>query len=212
MGTGAERIIDLYRRHARVWADARGRSAGRPMEAEWLDRFLDLLPARRAVLDLGCGSGAPIARYLIERGCSVTGVDSAPEMIDICGRNLPQGRWHTGDMRSLSLGRRFDGILAWDSFFHLGFDDQRAMFEVFRAHAAPGAALMFTTGPAHGEAVGELGGEPLFHASLDASEYRALLERSGFVVVAHRIDDPTCGDHTIWLAALKHDLTRPRVE
>jgi hypothetical protein len=34
----------------------------------------------------------------------------------------------------LSLQRSFDGILAWDSFFHLNHDDQRRMFPVFRAH------------------------------------------------------------------------------
>ena len=40
-------------------------------------------------------------------------------------------------MRELALGRKFSGILAWDSFFHLRHDDQRRMFPVFRQHAAP---------------------------------------------------------------------------
>jgi hypothetical protein len=39
----------------------------------------------------------------------------------------------------LSLKRFFPGILAWDSFFHLNHDDQRQMFLIFRAHAAPRA-------------------------------------------------------------------------
>jgi hypothetical protein len=46
------------------------------------------------------------------------------------------------------------------------------MFSIFRLHAAPGAALMFTSGPSHGEVVGQLEGEPLYHASLDAAAYR----------------------------------------
>src|SRR3954469_1600763 len=77
--------------------------------------------------------------------------------------------------RGLSLGQRFDGILAWDSFFHLRPGDQRAMFPVFRDHAAPGASLLFTSGPRAGVAMGEWQGEPLYHASLDPDEYRALL-------------------------------------
>ncbi len=36
--------------------------------------------------------------------------------------------------------------------------DQRAMFPVFGDHAAPGAALLFTSGPAAGEAIGDLYG------------------------------------------------------
>ncbi len=51
-------------------------------------------------------------------------------------------------------------------------------------------------------AIGSYRGEPLHHASLDGAEYRALLEANGFRVVAHVIDDPTCGGHTIWLARL----------
>jgi len=87
-------------------------------------------------------------------------------------------------------------------FFHLCHDDQRNMFPVFRAHASPQAALMFTSGPAHGEAIGSFAGEPLYHASLDAAEYRSLLDRNGFRVVSHIVEDPDCGGHTIWLAQL----------
>lgn len=106
-------------------------------------------------------------------------------------------------MRTLSLGSVFSGIIAWDSFFHLCHDDQRRMFPIFRKHAAPRAALMFTSGPSHGEAIGSYQGEPLYHASLDGAEYRALLDAHGFEVVAHVIEDPTCGRHTIWLARLR---------
>ena len=102
----------------------------------------------------------------------------------------------------MSLGQTFDGMIAWDSFFHLHPDDQRSMFPIFRAHASPRTALMFTTGPDHGVAMGTFEGEPLYHASLSGAEYRALLAGNGFDVVAHAVDDPGCGRHTIWLAKL----------
>jgi hypothetical protein len=59
---------------------------------------------------------------------------------------------------------------------------------------------MFTTGPTPGEAIGTFESEPLYHASLDASEYRALLDENGFAIIAQVVEDPTCGRHTIWLA------------
>lgn len=204
MATSAEQIVGLYQRHARAWADARGRRPEYPvMEAAWLDQFRNLLPRCPAVLDIGCGSGEPIGRYLIEQGCNLTGMDSAPDMIALCQGRLPQGTWCIADMRSLSLRRVFNGILAWDSFFHLCYDDQRRMFPIFRAHAAAHAALLFTSGPAYGEAIGTFEGEPLYHASLDGTEYRALLDANGFAVVAHTVEDATCGGHTVWLARLK---------
>jgi SAM-dependent methyltransferase len=196
----AAAIIDLYQRKAQDWIESRARSS--LFEKPWLDRFRALLPPAGPVLDLGCGSAEPMARYLIELGHAVAGVDSSPAMIDACRRHFPGQEWLVADMRKLSLQRQFSGILAWDRFFHLCHDDQRQMFPVFRAHAAPNAALMFTSGPADGEAIGSFGGEPLYHASLDPAEYRSLLDQNGFRVVSHVVEDPDCGGHTIWLAQL----------
>ncbi len=67
------------------------------------------------------------------------------------------------------------------------------MFPVFGRHIAARGALMFTSGPAHGEVIGSFHGEPLYHASLDPAEYRALLDEAGFDVVAHVAEDPACG-------------------
>jgi SAM-dependent methyltransferase len=196
----AARIIDLYQRKASDWIESRART--KLLEKPWLDRFRPLLPPAGPILDLGCGSAEPMARYLIELGHLVVGVDSSPTMIDVCRRDFPEQEWIVADMRKLSLPQQFSGILAWDSFFHLCHDDQRNMFPVFREHAAPNATLMFTSGPAHGEAIGNFGGEPLYHASLDPAEYRSLLDWNGFRVVSHVVEDPDCGGHTIWLAQL----------
>ena len=141
-----------------------------------------------------------LKEFLAREGYRVTGVDSASAMIARCREAFPTQRWINADMRSLALDQRFDGILAWNSFFHLGHDDQRAMFSIFARHAKPGAPLMFTSGPSHGEAIGSLYGEALFHASLDPTEYRALLAQNGLAEIAHVVEDPTCGRHTIWLA------------
>lgn len=197
MTDSADAIVSLYQRHAAAYDQQRGRKL---MEAGWLDRFLSLLPAAPSVLDIGCGMGEPIARHLIERGCAVTGIDSSPPLIALCRKRFPQQDWQVGDMRELALGRRFDGLIAWDSFFHLTPYDQRRMFPLFREHAAEGAALLFTSGPGHGEAIGSFEGEPLYHGSLDPAEYRVLLDASGFAVVEHVVEDPDCGGHTIWLS------------
>jgi SAM-dependent methyltransferase len=193
-------IIDLYQRKAQDWVESRARA--NLFEKPWLDRFRALLPPAAPILDIGCGSAEPMAGYLIGLGYPVVGVDSSSAMIDVCRRKFPMQEWIVADMRKLALQRKFSGILAWDSSFHLCPDDQRRMFPVFREHAWPQAALMFTSGPAHGEAIGSFAGEPLYHASLDPAEYRSLLDQNGFRVVSHVVEDATCGGHTIWLAQL----------
>jgi 2-polyprenyl-3-methyl-5-hydroxy-6-metoxy-1,4-benzoquinol methylase len=190
-------IIDLYERHARDFDRDRGRSL---LERAWLDRFLSHVRPSGVVLDIGCGMAEPIARHIIEAGFAITGIDSSDSLIGMCRVRFPDCQWHVADMRQLALGRRFDGLIAWDSFFHLTMADQRAMFSRFAAHALPGAPLMFTSGPSHGETVGSYRGEPLYHASLDPSEYKRLLVENGFSVLAFRAEDPDCGEHSVWLA------------
>ncbi len=199
MNPASKHVIDLYERHAQAFDADRGRSM---FERSWLDRFRAAVGTAAPILDVGCGSGEPIAGYLIERGHPVTGVDSSPSLIALAQGRHPRHRWVVGDMRRLDLGTVFGGIVAWDSFFHLTREDQRAMFPLFRAHAAAGAGLLFTSGPADGESIGSYQDEPLYHASLDPDAYRNLLASNGFEVLEHVAEDPECGGHTIWLARL----------
>ncbi len=145
-------VIALHERHARHYDADRDRSLS--VERGWLDRFVSLLPARGTILDVGCGHGEPIARYLIDNGFEVTGVDSSPSMIARCRERFPDHEWFVADMRRLALGETFQGLIAWDSFFFLAHDEQRAMFPIFNDHAEPGAALLFTSGTSHGERIG----------------------------------------------------------
>lgn len=192
-----EDIIDQYERNAQRW------DAERPkvlFEKEWLDSFLRLLPTTPSILEIGPGAGEPISQYLIDSGARVTGLDSSSSMIAICQERFPDHNWHVGDMRELGLSQTFDGIIAWDSFFHLTANDQRGMFPLFSAHISSGGALMFTSGHKAGEEIGNLCGEPLYHASLANKEYEDLLSDNGVEVVKHVNEDPSCGFHTIWLA------------
>lgn len=200
MTAESNQIIDLYRRHAHAWTQIRSQSL---FEKKWLGAFMGLLGDTPSVLDMGCGFGEPIGRYLLDNDIAVTGVDTSPELIKIAKERAPQATWIISDMRTLDMRTKFNGIIAWNSTFHLTPDDQRRMFPIFKRHAAHGAALMFTSGYSQGEVIGEFEGEPLYHASLDPSEYRALLEQHGFEVIDHVVEDPECRGHTVWLAQLR---------
>ena len=196
----ADDVIATYERVGADWAQQRSATL---MEKPWLDRLM-AASSRQAgaprLLDLGCGAGRPIGSYLAERGAKMTGVDATDVMTGLYAQIVQGAEVIKADMRGLALDWKFDGILAWDSFFHLSADDQRAMFPVFAAHAGPRAALMFTSGHLAGEAIGEVAGAPIYHASLDEEEYRNLLTGNGFRVLDYVPEDRSCGGHTIWLA------------
>lgn len=195
--SGADDILETYNRVAEIFAKERDKTL---FERPWLDRFLAHVPPPRQILDLGCGSGEPIARYLMDRRVRLTGVEGATKMLEVFKATLPEARAIFADMRQLALPDRYDGILAWNTLFHLSPDAQRAMFPIFAAHAAPRAALMFTSGDAAGEVTGQVAGTEVYHASLDPSEYESLLQETGFEVVNYVPCDPKTREHTIWLA------------
>ena len=103
----------FYERHAHRFERERGKSL---IERPYLDAVTSRLQPGAGVLDIGCGAGDPIARHFIEHGYDVTGVDGAPAMIALCRKRFPDATWTEMDMRTLSLGRRYDAIIAWDSF------------------------------------------------------------------------------------------------
>jgi len=192
-----ERIVGLYEDNAAAWDRLRG--AEPRLERPWLACFGALLEPGARLLDIGCGSGRPIARELVRRGYRVTGIDSSPSLIALCRERMPGEEWIVADMRRLDLRRRFDGLVAWHSSFHLAPGAQRALFPRLAAHSAPGAILMFTSGDDEGVSIGEWQGEPLYHSSLSPDEYRALLAASGFEVLEARLRDPKCGDASVWI-------------
>src|SRR6185295_688919 len=134
MANDAENIIALYDRNAEAWDRERPHKL---LERAWLERFLSLVALGGSVLDIGCGTAEPIGRFFIDGGYALTGIDASPAMIQICKRRFPNASWLVADMRTLALDKRFDGLLAWDSFLHLTPQDQRRMFPIFREHAAP---------------------------------------------------------------------------
>jgi SAM-dependent methyltransferase len=187
----------FYRDHAAAFDAERTRNLN---EKVWLDDFLALLPKGGAVLDAGCGAGDPIGRYIACGGFDVTGIDTTDEFLRLAMIRVPSGRFVNGDLRNFDLDQEFDGIIAWDSFFHLDADQQILALRRFGNHAKVEAAMLFNTGPERGEAINPLFDEPLFHASLSPTEYRSILGEMGFTVVQHRANDPDCGGRTVWLA------------
>lgn len=188
---------DIYEKNALDWEQHRYQGL---MEKDWLDRFTAHITSGGHLLDLGCGTGRPIARYLIESGFKLTGVDFAVSMIAAAKEYFPNHRWLVQDMRSLDLADSFDGVFSWDGFFHLSIEEQRALIPTFTRLVKPGGALLLTVGPSEGEVLGTVEGESVYHASLSPDEYHELLCQGGFDQIEFVAEDDGCGGHSVLLA------------
>ncbi|WP_440957420.1 class I SAM-dependent DNA methyltransferase [Oceanicaulis sp. LC35] len=200
---GAAAIADIYERHAERF-DARRRSAKTFMEAGWMARFLALAAPSGRILDLGCGSGFPIAAHLIEQGFDVEGVDIAPAMIALCQKSWPGQTWRVGDMRTVTLAGPYAGALAWHSSFHLPGLDQAQLIAHIGTALAPGAPFMFTSGDGDGVAWGDMFGDRLFHASLAPAQFESALEEAGLEIIDRVLWDDSCGGASVWLTRKRH--------
>lgn len=170
------------------------------VERAWLLRFEALLPEPAEILDAGCGAGEPIARYFIENGHRLTGVDYSSSMIQLVRKRFPEQDWRLADMRALELNRQFDGIISWHASFHLRPDEQRNALVRFADHLKRGGALMLTTGTVEGEVFGHVGGEMVYHSSLSPEEYRRILTDQGLSIVEFVFEDPDCDMASVLLA------------
>ncbi len=180
------------------WFDAH-RSKDLSLEKAYLDVIQAHIPASGSVLDVGCGTGEPIAKFFIEQGYQVTGVDASKAMIELCKQRFPQAHWLLADMRTLQLPGQFDIVLAWHSFFHLPHEDQKPTLQLLTSYVKSGGLFAFTSGTEHSEVWSDNGGYDLYHASLDPEEYIKILEEYNFKLIMHKMNDPDCGGATTWL-------------
>lgn len=196
---GPDDVLATYQAVGPAWVASRDRSL---FERPWLDRLMAAASTQRppkTALDIGCGSGAPIATYLAQCGLQVTGLDGAPAQIAQFRATVPGAPAYLADMRAFDLGRSFDILVSFNAFFHLSPTDQPRAIACFAQHAAPGAALLLTTGPDHSERIGAVAGRPIYHASLSPAAYRTLFAQHGFDELAFTPQDPTCRGHSLWL-------------
>ena len=187
----------VYDAHARAYDAQRSRALH---EARWLQRFASQVPAGGHLLDLGCGSGRPIAGWLIGEGFRLTGADFSEPMLALARARWPRGDWRLSDMRTLDFPERFDGIIGWNSFFHLTPEEQRACLPRLARHLVPGGVLMVTVGPEDGTTAGCVDTAVVYHASLAVSEYARILEGCGMRLTAFLAEDPDCEKHSILMA------------
>jgi 2-polyprenyl-3-methyl-5-hydroxy-6-metoxy-1,4-benzoquinol methylase len=67
---------------------------------------------RANVLDVGCGTGKPVAMTLAAAGHSVTGIDISDIMIALSQKAVPSGRFHLLDVKEYEppSGPPFDAV------------------------------------------------------------------------------------------------------
>jgi SAM-dependent methyltransferase len=181
-----------YNQIAAAWDEARN-TFGR--ERKYFDAFLEGVPVPSSFLDLGCGTGRPVAEHLLSLGHRVTGVDQAEELLALARERFPQGRWIEARLEEYEPAEKYAGVICWDALFHI----PRETHERILARAAgcldPGGRLVLSVGGSEHQAFTDtMLGETFFYDSHQPERVVEILGSLGFeMLVAEFLDLPTSG-------------------
>jgi len=173
----------------------------------YVDRVLEGLPAGAKVLDLGCGTGEPVAKHIVERGFSVTGVDESSEMLKFARQTVPEAELIHADIVTVELTDTFDAAVAWDSMFHVAREHHAAIYRKLANALREGAGVLLSVGgsaPAEDDSVegftSAMYGQTFYYSGFAPEVARKLIEASGCEVELWEVDDPTSRGHIAVIA------------
>ncbi len=159
------------------------------------------------LLDLGCGAGEPWAKYFVDRGWQVTGVDFSKSMLDHAARYVPEMNRIEGDIRKVRFEKNmFNAVSAVYSLFHVPQKDHGRLFENIYRWLVPGGEFLFTyatqeyTGQLEFDGYKEFMGQSLYYSHTSPANLNDLLKESGFTVESTQYLD--IGDEVfLWVTA-----------
>jgi ubiquinone/menaquinone biosynthesis C-methylase UbiE len=168
---------------------------------ELLAGFSSLLPPGGDVLDVGCGAGVPVARFLVRAGFKVTGIDVSSSMLELARRHVSEANFVKMDMRHLQFDAGcFDGICAFYSLFHVPKEEHLQVLIGFNRLLRQDGILLFSSGRGAWEGVEEFHGAPMFWSHPDRKVTRQLVADAGFDVIMSEVQEHG-GEKHYWVMA-----------
>jgi 2-polyprenyl-3-methyl-5-hydroxy-6-metoxy-1,4-benzoquinol methylase len=175
--------------------------------AGWLGELTRRVPAGGSVLDLGCGSGIPVARTLDAAGYRVTGVDISEVQVRRARAHAPGARFVRADLTDPAFTPggpgSFDAVVCLYALIHLPLDEQPPLLRRIAGWLRPGGWFLATTGHRAWTGVDEDwlgGGAPMWWSHADVATNRRWIGEAGLTVVREEFVPEGQGGHALFWA------------
>lgn len=168
--------------------------------------FCNYLKPNSDILDIGCGTGYPIDKYLCKKGHFVTGIDVSSKMIEKAkSLNLTNAQFEKADILYYKTTKKFDSVIAFDSIWHIDYDKHEQAFFAISQMLKKDGYFIFTHGAKDGEAYGTMWVERFYHSALDLQKLLKVLKENFFEVITltHNYIEPTGGNRDLVVVARK---------
>jgi 2-polyprenyl-3-methyl-5-hydroxy-6-metoxy-1,4-benzoquinol methylase len=176
-----------YDEVARIFIEMREKSI-QGIGSETVRKWAKSLEPNSTVLDLGCGSGIPLTKILLEVGLKVYAIDASPQLVREFQIHFP-GTSIVCEMaeKSKMFDRKFKGIMAWGLIFLLETDAQAILIHKVSEALDRGGKFLFTSPKQETEWNDLLTGQK--SVSLGASKYLEILKESGLELLEEFEDE-----------------------
>jgi len=182
---------------------------------KYLGMLINLLPPGAAVLELGCGAGVPMTRYLVDNGLKVTGVDISRKQLALAEKNVPEATLILGDMTKLEFDENsFDAVTAFYSITHIPRIDHNDLISSIYKVLKSGGIFMVNLGkgdlPDTVEA--DWMGKSMFFSHYDADTSEKIIRMTGFEIISADDEPEMEYDHPVcfrWFVARKPVNDKP---
>ena len=195
----ADKIKQAYDAISHIWHEKR----------EWyieqapIDELITQLPQKATILDVGCGSGKPIAKYLLGKGFDVYGIDISPKQIEHAKQIISEDKLFVGDICTFTTPLTFDAIICWCTLFHIHASQHLDVLKKLRSILKPNGVMLITFAETSAKPEGtdikvidehtiesEMFGERFKHSGNPAKINAQLMIDTGFKIISDKIDQP----------------------
>lgn len=169
---------------------------------KYLERLVELLMPGSTILDIGCGSGVPIDKYLADKGFKVMGIDISEKQVGLAKNNVPEATYEVKDMSELREGDyQVDTVVSFYAIFHIPREQHQELFRKINSFLPKDGLVLVTMGAGEWEGTEkDFHGTKMWWSHHGAEKNREIIKNAGFVALLDEID--TSGDekHQIILA------------
>lgn len=168
---------------------------------KYLDKFIELLK-QDTVLDIGCGSGVPIDKYLIDRGFKIIGIDISEKQIELAKKKVPEANYEVKDMSELKHEEyQVDGVVSTYAVFHTPREEHQELFNKINSFLPKGGIILVTMGAGEWEGTeDDFHGAKMWWSHYGPEKNREIVKNAGFEIILDEIDTGNNESHQIIIA------------
>lgn len=174
----------------------------------WLNDLLGRLPRKSRVLDLGCGSGIPALRTVVDMGHTAVGVEVSEEQLERARRNVPEADFILASALDVEFPpQSFEAAVSFYTIEHMPRETHAALLRSVADWLVAGGWFLITFEVSDEPGtVGNWLGVPMFFSHYDAETNKRLIQEAGFEIVKAQEETQIEGTRPVpylWLLARK---------